>query len=130
MKYWLPLVLAGLLAACAITPEQRARRAAEQKRYEQQLQVSLAARCDQETAEIMARQFSGDTGATAKERQAFRLKYIDKFNDKMFQSCYKMAWQSYIYQRRLEQAERMNDYYDDWGWWGWPRPFPYRHYRY
>ena len=34
---------AALLAACATTPEQKAARAQAQKRYEQELQVNLAA---------------------------------------------------------------------------------------
>ena len=121
MKQIRTLTLIGLLAGCAVTPEQKARRAAEQKRQEQELQVALAAQCDPETARMMRRQFDGDTGATEKERQAFRLAYIDKTNDKMFRACYRLAWENYINQRRLEQAERMHDYYDGW-YWG-PRPY-------
>ena len=45
---------AALLAACATTPEQKAARAQAQKRYEQDLQVHLAAQCDQETAALLS----------------------------------------------------------------------------
>ena len=121
MKYLLPLTTLVLFTACAVTPEQKAQRAAAQQRQEQALQVALAAQCDQATAEMMRRQFDGDTGSSEKERQAFRLSYIDKTNDKMFQACYRLAWENYINQRRLERAERMRDFYDDW-YWG-PRPF-------
>ena len=47
----------ALLAACATTPEQKAARAQAQKRYEQDLQVNLAAQCDQETAALIRRKF-------------------------------------------------------------------------
>ena len=121
MKYLLALATLVLFTACAVTPEQKAQRAMAQQRQEQALQVALAAQCDQATAEMMRRQFDGDTGASEKERQAFRLNYIDKTNDKMFQACYRLAWENYINQRRLERAERMRDFYDDW-YWG---PMPY-----
>ncbi len=86
----------ALLAACATTPEQKAARAQAQKRYEQDLQVNLAAQCDQETAALIRRKFDeeGKPGAATAEQKAFRLKYIDKVSDPMFQACYKMAWQS------------------------------------
>ena len=107
---------AALLAACATTPEQKAARAQAQKRYEQDLQVYLAAQCDQETAALIRRKFDeeGKPGAATAEQKAFRLKYIDKVSDPMFQACYKMAWQNYISQEQLREA-RYHRYYDDWG---------------
>ena len=113
---------AALLAACATTPEQKAARAQAQKRYEQDLQVHLAAQCDQETAALIRRKFDeeGKPGAATAEQKAFRLKYIDKVSDPMFQACYKMAWQSYAAQVELEDMRRYR-YYDDW-WYG-PRPW-------
>ena len=106
---------AALLAACATTPEQKAARAQAQKRYEQDLQVHLAAQCDQETAALIRRKFDeeGKPGAATAEQKAFRLKYIDKVSDPMFQACYKMAWQNYISQEQLREA-RYYRYYDDW----------------
>ena len=106
----------ALLAACATTPEQKAARAQAQKRYEQDLQVYLAAQCDQETAALIRRKFDeeGKPGAATAEQKAFRLKYIDKVSDPMFQACYKMAWQNYISQEQLREA-RYHRYYDDWG---------------
>ena len=115
---------AALLAACATTPEQKAARAQAQKRYEQDLQVHLAGQCDQETAALIRRKFDeeGKPGAATAEQKAFRLKYIDKVSDPMFQACYKMAWQNHISQIRLQRAR---DFYDDWysplryPWWYW-----------
>ena len=101
MKYavkYAVLAAAVLLSACALTPEQQAEREAARIRVRQNLQVGLAAQCDPETARLMRRQFDGDTGSGEKERQAFRLAYLDRVNDKMFQACYKMAWQSYAAQ--------------------------------
>ncbi|OSI16676.1 hypothetical protein [Neisseria dumasiana] len=105
-----PLLSAALLlAACAITPEQRAARDAAQKKYEQDLQVSLASQCDKETAELMREQFDSPP-RSEKEQKAFRLRYIDKVSDPMFQACYKLAWQNYIARQELERAR----YYHDW----------------
>lgn len=105
----------ALLAACATTSEQKAARAQAQKRYEQDLQVHLAGQCDQETAALIRRKFDeeGKPGAATAEQKAFRLKYIDKVSDPMFQACYKMAWQNYISQEQLREA-RYYRYYDDW----------------
>ena len=107
----------ALLAACATTPEQKAARAQAQKRYEQDLQVNLAAQCDQETAALIRRKFDeeGKPGAATAEQKAFRLKYIDKVSDPMFQACYKMAWQNYISQQQLQEARYYYNYYDPWG---------------
>ena len=107
---------AALLAACATTPEQKAARAQAQKRYEQDLQVNLAAQCDQETAALIRRKFDeeGKPGAATAEQKAFRLKYIDKVSDPMFQACYKMAWQNHISQQQLQEARYYYNYYDPW----------------
>lgn len=106
----------ALLAACATTPEQKAARAQAQKRYEQDLQVHLAAQCDQETAALIRRKFDeeGKLGAATAEQKAFRLKYIDKVSDPMFQACYKMAWQNHISQQQLQEARYYYNYYDPW----------------
>ena len=112
----LMLCIVATLAACATTPEQKAAREQAQRRYEQNLQVSLAAECDPETAKLMRKQFeqAEQVGAPSAEQNAFRLKYIDKVSDPMFQACYKMAWQNYISQQQLREA-RYYRYYDEWG---------------
>lgn len=115
-------IAALMLSACALTPEQQAARAAEQKRYEQDLQTALAAQCDADTAALMRRQFDGNTGSTQAEQQAFRLNYAEKVSDKMFQACYKLAWQNHIAQQRLQQIR----YYDNEDWWYGPRPWGWR----
>ena len=62
----------ALLAACATTPEQKAARAQAQKRYEQDLQVNLAAQCDQETAALIRRKFDeeGKPGVATAEQKS------------------------------------------------------------
>ena len=112
----LMLCIVATLAACATTPEQKAARERAQRRYEQNLQVSLAAECDPETAKLMRKQFeqAEQVGTPSAEQKAFRLKYIDKVSDPMFQACYKMAWQNYISQQQLREA-RYYRYYDEWG---------------
>lgn len=115
------VVVSLLLSACALTPEQKAERAAAQKRHEQQLQVSLAAQCDLQTAALMQQNFSQPEFANEKARQNFRIRYVEKVNDPMFQACYKMAWQNYISQQRLRELERYR-YWDD-DFYPWYRPF-------
>lgn len=100
-----------LLSACVLTPEQRAVRELAQKRYEQELQVSLAAQCDLETADLMRQQFDqSKTFANEKAKQDFRVRYVEKINNPLFQSCYRMAWQNYISQQRLSRLERLYDW--------------------
>lgn len=112
------LSTALLLTACAATPEQKAARAAAQKKQEQDLQVALAAQCDPQTAELMRRQFDHPDFATEQAKRDFRLRYIEKINDPMFQACYKMAWQNHTAQQRLRQIERYYDRYDAfYPWW-------------
>ena len=110
------LCIVATLTACATPPEQKAARERAQRRYEQNLQVSLAAECDPETAKLMRKQFeqAEQVGTPSAEQKAFRLKYIDKVSDPMFQACYKMAWQNYISQQQLREA-RYYRYYDEWG---------------
>ena len=111
------------LTACAATPEQLAARAQARKQEEQNLQIHLAAQCDPETARLIQKQFEladNRSVQTTEQQKSFRLKYIDKVSDPMFQACYKMAWQSYAAQVELEDMRRYR-YYDDW-WYG-PRPW-------
>ena len=121
-RLFLLLASAAALSACA-TPEQQAARAQAQKRYEQNLQVNLAAQCDAETARLMRRQFDSaeHAGAPNAEQKAFKLKYVDKVSDPLFQACYKMAWQNYISQQQLREVRAR--YYDDY--WGYPFRSPW-----
>lgn len=102
-----------LLAACA-TPEQQAARLQAQKRYEQNLQVALAAQCDRETAELMRRRFDTADLPSDNTDSAFKQRFTEKTADPMFQSCYKLAWQNHIAQEQLREVRRLR-YYDDWG---------------
>lgn len=111
------------LSACALTPEQRIEQERQQKLYEQRLQVNLASQCDKETASLMQQQFEQNTGNTDAEKQAFKLRYVDKVADPMFQACYKLAWQNYEAQQRLRN---MRYWYDDWYDGFYPYPFPRR----
>ena len=112
-----------LLNACALTPEQKAQRAERQKRAEQALQVQLAEQCDADTAALMREQFEQRSYPSLKAKQDFQLRYVEKINDKMFQACYKMAWQNYISQQRLRDMQLRALYYDDDDLWGWHHPF-------
>ncbi len=118
-RYLTLIAACTLLAACALTPEQQAAREAAQKQYQQQLQVQLAAQCNPATAAVMQEYFTSPPPADEKARQAFRLRYVEKVNDPMFQACYKMAWQNHIAQQQIREMQR---YYDR------PNPFyPWHH---
>lgn len=106
------------LTACAATPEQLAARAQARKQEEQNLQIHLAAQCDPETARLIQKQFEladNRSVQTTEQQKSFRLKYIDKVSDPMFQACYKMAWQNHISQQQLQEARYYYNYYDPWG---------------
>lgn len=121
MNKTLIVAMSVLLAACVVSPEQQAKIAQQRQLYEQNLQIMLANQCDKETAELMAQQFRQPEFASESEKQNFRIKYVEKINDPMFQSCYKMAWQNHLSHEKLRQ---MRDYYDDWyAWRGFHRPF-------
>ncbi|MBF0802960.1 MULTISPECIES: hypothetical protein [unclassified Neisseria] len=121
MRIFIALSAALLAAACAFTPEQRAAREAAQKKREQDLQVALAAQCDKETAQLMRQQFEWSANPDAPVKKSFRLNYVDKVSDPMFQACYKMAWQNYLARQELERVR----YYDSWDGFYYPfrRPF-------
>ena len=114
-----PALLALMLTACALTPEQQAARAAAQQRAQQALQVHLASQCDADTAALMREQYEQRSYPSEQAKRDFEQRYQAKINNTMFQACYKMAWQNYLAQRRLERIEM---FYDDDDWF-FPRPF-------
>lgn len=108
------------LCACAITPEQKAKREEERLREAQNFQVALAAQCNPETASLMRRYF--DQGKleslSTEEQQSFRLRYVEQVNDPMFQACYRLAQENYAAQERIRLMQHYEDRY-------WMRPFPF-----
>lgn len=123
MNVRLPALLGVLLlSACALTPEQKAARLAAQQRYEQDLQVRLAAQCDPQAAALMREQFDRTPAHATRAGQDFRLRYLEKINDPLFQACYKLAWQNHISQERLRRMERYYDWHDGF-YYPWHRPF-------
>lgn len=112
-------VLAGLLSACALTPQQQAERDAKRVKAEQALQVKLAHQCDPEAAELMAEQFNPPLERSAKAQKAFEKRYVEKVQSPVFQACYKLALENYKAQAELELLR--DHYYDDYPRWGRPR---------
>ncbi|WP_066569380.1 hypothetical protein [Snodgrassella sp. CFCC 13594] len=97
------LVVTALILSGCVTPEQKAAQAARARAAQQQLALDLAAQCDPQAADLM-RQQQTDAGfftqpATAKAANAYR----DKVSSPLFQSCYKLAWDNYLNQMRLQQ---------------------------
>ena len=110
-----PALLALMLTACALTPEQQAARAAAQQRAQQALQVHLASQCDADTAALMREQYEQRSYPSAQVKRDFEQRYQAKINNTMFQACYKMAWQNHISQQQLQEARYYYNYYDPWG---------------
>lgn len=114
-----------LLAACATPEERAARKAAEAARVraeQQQLSLSLAAQCDPQTADLMRAQMTDPEFFTNKDNNKQAELYREKISSPLFQSCYKLAWDNYLNQTRLQQLrdwemqQRLNDDMD------WMRP--------
>lgn len=97
------ILTAFILAACA-TPEQKAARAAAEKTAQQKLQLDLAAQCDPRTAELMQAQMQNPAFFSDPANAKIAQEYMQKVNLPIFQSCYKLAWNNYINQVKLEQA--------------------------
>lgn len=118
---WISMfMVAGLLAGCALTPEQKAAREAKRLKAEQALQVSLAKQCDVDTAELMYTKFNPPLASPSPEQQAaFDKRYAEKVNAPLFQACYKLAWQHYQARQALERLQR--DYDDDFRFFGFRR---------
>ncbi|MBR6026469.1 MAG: hypothetical protein IK065_02595 [Neisseriaceae bacterium] len=116
------LIATFILSACAITPEQRAAREEAQRRAARALEINLAEQCDPDVASVM-RQIDElkDSSSNmqdmlvAENKKLYELnqRYQEEINKPLFKNCYRMAWENYINQRRLEAAERRADYYED-----------------
>lgn len=89
------------LCACAFSPEEQAARAYAREMRAQQWAVAMAARCDQETARLMALQFGAWAGASAEERARF----AERFADPLFQSCWRLAKENDRLEQELQALE-------------------------
>ena len=122
-NYVISIILIFVLSACATTPEQRAAREEAQKRAARALEINLAEQCDPQVATIMRKidelkdslsKESGDSPlAENNELAKLSQRYQEEITNPLFHNCYRMAWENYINQRRLEAAERRADYYED-----------------
>jgi hypothetical protein len=99
------LGMAGLLLAACATPEQKAARAAAEKAAEQKLKLDLAAQCDTRTAELMQAQMQNPAFFSDHANAKIAEEYRQKVNLPIFQSCYRLAWDNYMSQVRLQQAQ-------------------------
>lgn len=122
MQLWKSLgfsiILACTVTACA-TPEQKAARAAAEKAAQQKLQLDLAAQCDARTAELMQAQMQNPAFLTDPANAKVAEEYRQKVNLPIFQTCYRLAWNNYINQIRLEQIrswEMQRRWDDDMNW--------------
>jgi len=64
-----------------------------------------AQECDADTAALMREQYEQRSYPSAQVKRDFEQRYQAKINNTMFQACYKMAWQNYLAQRRVESIE-------------------------
>lgn len=106
MKYLFQVACIGLLAACAMTPQQRAAYEAAREREMKRTAVALAAQCDRRAAELIALQQEDYLGVPDVQKGKLRQEYARKVAEPAFQACYRMAWENLVYRERLEQLER------------------------
>lgn len=120
MKKLAVLGLAFLFSACAITPEQQAKRAEMQRREAQNLQIFLAEQCNPATASLMRQYFAQGVNLEEASQRDFKLRYVEQVNDPMFQACYRLAWQNYVAQEQIQMMRhyerRYWPYYSPWFW--------------
>lgn len=111
-------LIASLLAACALTPAEKAAQAEANAQQLLDTQISLAQQCDPETAELM-QQLPTANNLSKTARAIFEKKYTTSINNPTFLACYRMAWQSYKEQNQLEIA-RMQEWNEqnelNWDW--------------
>lgn len=105
MKFSALALAVTLLAACAVTPAEKAAEAKAQAQQMLDTQVSLAAQCSPQAAELMKEMPNADQ-LTAAERKIFEAKYTNAIDNQVFQACYNMAWKGYREQNQM-QAEQM-----------------------
>ena len=103
MKNFSLLVMVLWLAACALTPEQQAARQRAIEAQQRQLELMFAARCDRETARLIALQQQQWFGASAEDRAA----YPARIADPVFQACMQLARENYLYQQRINEMEEL-----------------------
>lgn len=94
----------SLLAACALTPEQKAAQSKERAQKLLETQISLAQQCDPTAAKLMAQMPTANQLAPA-QKKAFEKNYTKRLNNPTFKACYNMAWKTYQEQNQLEIAK-------------------------
>lgn len=91
------------LAGCALTPEQQAARLRAIEAQEKRLELMFAARCDSETARLLALQQQQWAGASDAERAA----YAERIANPVYQSCVRLARENYLYEQHLREMENL-----------------------
>lgn len=94
----------SLLAACALTPEQKAAQAQERAQKLLDTQVSLAQQCNPKTAQLIAEMPQANQ-LTPAQKTVFERNYTRSVNNPAFKACYNLAWKSYQEQNQLEIAK-------------------------
>lgn len=105
-KHILHAACAGLLAGCAVSPQQQAAYEAAREREIRQTAVALAAQCDRRTADLMALQQENYLGMPDAEKAKSQHEYRRRITAPAFQACYRMAWENLVYRQQLEILER------------------------
>lgn len=125
------------LAAC-MTPEQKVAYAKAQQEAHDRLVIKLAKQCDARTAQLMQQQMQNPLFLSDPEQAKQAEEYQKSVNSPLFQSCYKLAWENYLNETRLQEIRdwQMNQRWrDDFDWMRQPRycrgyhggkPFVYR----
>lgn len=105
MKLSALILSVGILAACAMTPAEKAAQAQERAQQMLDTQVSLAQQCSPEAAALMKEMPNANKLPEA-QKKAFEAKYVKAVNNQAFQACYNLAWKDYREQNAMK-AEQM-----------------------
>ncbi len=105
MRYTALAMTVSLLAACAVTPAEKAAQAEAQAQQMLDTQVALAEQCSPQAAELM-RQMPTANQLPGSEKKIFEAKYMAAVENPVFQACYNMAWKDYREQNEM-QAQQM-----------------------
>ena len=105
----------ALLAACALTPEQQAARAARIEAAQEAQHIALAQQCDPAVAELLRQRRPVAQFGTEAEQLAWQQTLTEQTERPVFRACYRLAVQNLAYQQRLQQLQWQRDW-DDWMW--------------
>lgn len=114
------LLLALLLAGCAPSPLESARRAEAARLEQERLNLALSHRCDPEVGRLLELQRLG--WPQVADRPAAAAELARRQSVPSFQNCLALGWENLAQRERLERLERRQERWERQALRPWPRP--------